>query len=332
MVVKKERFLNVGGLDVDDKVVQGVIKFLESGQIVITSVNTDDERSVTFALADPLNVNIASPDPLPTILEDGDGDLLAINADGSLNITDWDLEVAKGNVANHSCVSKFGRNDTVGTTPEIIWSEATTPYPWIVNAGTASVVSADADDDGDPVGDGARTVTIEGLNPSWTAQSEIITMNGTTPVVTSGSWKRINRMFVATVGSSEVNEGLIQATVDGNVVAEIPALKGQSFMAIYTIPDAVKGYLWEPWIAVHKKQSAAVEYELFLRENADESDAPFRSKFSAAAQSDGQTLAWRPRTRAPLKLVGPCDIYMIASASTSGVDISAGFDITLVAD
>lgn len=57
----KDDFRNVGGIDADDKIVQGIVAFLESGQIVITSVNTDDERSVTFALADPLNVNVVSP-------------------------------------------------------------------------------------------------------------------------------------------------------------------------------------------------------------------------------------------------------------------------------
>jgi hypothetical protein len=265
-------------------------------------------------------------------VHDDNGNVLIVNSDGTINTTDFHFEISKGNVANHSSVAKYGRNETIGTTAEVLWSEATTPYPWIVTAGTASVVSVDTDDDGSPVGDGARTVTIEGLDTSWAEQGVTIITDGITPVVTTETWKRINRMFVATAGSSLLNEGTIRATVDGNVVAEIPALKGQSFMAVYTIPDAFTGYIWEPWIAVNKKQSAVVEYEMFARENADESDAPFRSKFSGAAATDGSSLSFRPRYRSPEKLIGPCDIYLIATSSTAGTDISGGFDITLVAD
>lgn len=245
--------------------------------------------------------------------------------------TDFHLEVKKGNIPGHSSVSKYGRNYRINTVPEVIWSGSTTPYPWIVTAGPASVVSDHINDDGSPLGTGARTVTIEGLNSSWAEQSETVTMNGIVPVVTASSWKRIHRMYVETVGSHTLNEGTIQATVDGDVVAEIPQDKGQTIMAVYTVPHGKTGYLWEPWLIVNMQQAAAVNYELFARENADQSDAPFRVKFWGAA-STGNNYTWRPRRTAPEKFAGPCDIYMIAESNQKGTDVCGGFDITLVDD
>lgn len=61
MVTPKERYLNVGAIEALAEFLQGIVKLAVSGQLDMTVVNTDAERSVTFALPDPLNVEIVAP-------------------------------------------------------------------------------------------------------------------------------------------------------------------------------------------------------------------------------------------------------------------------------
>lgn len=242
--------------------------------------------------------------------------------------TDFHLEVMKGNIEGHSSVSKYGRNNNINSIPEVVWSKRTTPYPWIITAGIASVISSSLNDNA--TGTGARSITIEGLSPGWLEQNETIVLDGIIPVITTKTWMRIDRMYAETAGLTLINQGVIEATVDGNVVAEIPAFKGQTTMAVETVPHGKVGFLWEPWLIINNRQAAAVDYELFARENADQPDAPFRAKFWGSASSTGNNFTWRPRRTSPERLVGPCDIYMIATSNQKGTDVCAGFDITRV--
>ena len=84
---------------------------------------------------------------------------------------------------------------------------------------TLEVVSTDTDDDGDPAGDGARTIKIEywdttGVHKKGDDAIEVV-MNGTTPVVVDVSalsiWV-VGLSYVATVGSKGSNQGDISLT------------------------------------------------------------------------------------------------------------------------
>jgi hypothetical protein len=58
-------------------------------------------------------------------------------------------------------------------------------------------------------GSGARTLFVEGLDSSRAVISETLTMNGTSIVVTSNSYLRVNKITVASAGTSGYNEGTI---------------------------------------------------------------------------------------------------------------------------
>ena len=72
-------------------------------------------------------------------------------------------------------------------------------------AAVIEVVSSSADDDS--AGTGARTIRVDGLDANWDMLSETVTLDGTTPVTTTGEFIRINAVEVTTVGTGRTNAG-----------------------------------------------------------------------------------------------------------------------------
>lgn len=159
--------------------------------------------------------------------------------------SDFDQQVALGLVPGVQQFRKWGINSSIdnspASTPEDIWGGAgvyagqptsTTP----VQFGVVSASAADA------VGSsGALTLTIEGLLTSSSSlySQETINLSGTSNVLTTNSWYRINRAFVATAGSVGFNVGAITITgqaAGSNVYATIPANVGQTVLGCFTVP------------------------------------------------------------------------------------------------
>jgi len=132
----------------------------------------------------------------------------------------------------------FGHNDDLdsGTLPETLipWGGL---YSFPAAAGTISIVSASANDASN--GTGARTLTITGLDSNWGVQEKTYTLNGTTPVVTSDTWLRVNKVHVTTVGSGGVNAGTITFTHSNTsaLCAQINANEGCSHACVYSVPN-----------------------------------------------------------------------------------------------
>lgn len=161
-----------------------------------------------------------------------------------LRTTNFSLEVAKGNVPNHALITKFGHNDDIdtGSIPEDIWN-----YGGAFVAPTAArvhaLVSTSINDTA--AGTGARTVLIRGVNATYTATTETVTLNGTTPVNTVNSYLHIHLMQITTTGTGLVNAGEITATAatDGTVTCLINTSQGQSESAIYLVPLGYTAYV-----------------------------------------------------------------------------------------
>jgi hypothetical protein len=151
------------------------------------------------------------------------------------------LWVGLGNSANISPVFKFGRSTNVDATSTDIWDGANATLDqdiWLAPTAARihAIVSSSTDDDGSPVGVGARTLRIWGLVDWDTSESsEDIIMNGITPVNTVNSYVIIHRMEVLTSGTTKINVGIIKATaaVDSTITAQILVDQGQTSMAIY---------------------------------------------------------------------------------------------------
>lgn len=141
-------------------------------------------------------------------------------------------------------VNKFGRNTDIDTTtdPEDVW-DAGGLYPDETAASVHGVTSASANDAA--AGTGARTIRIEGLDANYNRIQEDVTLNGVTNVNTTNSYLRVFRAYVLTAGTVGTNDGAItiQHNTSTNTAAVISAGKGQTEMAIYTIPAGYTGFI-----------------------------------------------------------------------------------------
>ena len=149
--------------------------------------------------------------------------------------TDYKTEVALGRRQGATLWNKFGYNSDVDAgTDEVVASWGGTFNP-MTTARTLSIVSTSANDDGDPAGTGATGVVVYGVDANRMEQTVVVTLNGTTPVVTTETRLGVNRMSVFAAGSLDQNDGTITATAttDLTTQAQIPAGEGTSQQCIF---------------------------------------------------------------------------------------------------
>ena len=272
---------------------------------------------------------------------------LAVGAPGSatdlsavapLPIGDPMLSVARGDVTDLMSVNKFGRSTNVDSgTDTDIWDGANATLDqaiWIAPTAASihTIVSSHADDDGSPVGDGARTIRVYGLT-AWDAAevSEDITMNGVTGVTTENSFVIIHRMKVLTKGATNTNVGIITATAAAGqgeeITAQINAGEGQTQMAIYGISSLEKAYMTSYYASAIKSAvgvSAAVS--LLVNPEPDAELLNFLVKHTNGLGADA-TNHIQHRFAPYFGIPGPAIIKMQSNASTNDTDVSAGFDL-----
>ncbi len=122
------------------------------------------------------------------------------------------------------------------------------------------VVSTDTSDNATD-GVGARTVMLRGLDNDLMELNEVVSLNGTTPVYTTNSFRRIHRAYVLTAGSTGWNEGDINVNEDtagsANLRLRITATLGQTLMAVYTIPKNMRKAAIASWGGAIRPGAAA---------------------------------------------------------------------------
>ena len=257
------------------------------------------------------------------------------------------LNVAMGNVTGMSAINKFGRNTDIDSTVTAdIWNgghttgalPAGTSLIWVAPTAAAKhdVASTSTDDDGSPVGDGARTIRIFGL-PDWdTAEvSEDIIMNGTGNVETANAYVIIHRAKVLTKGATSSNVGTITITAKSpsttTVTARIEAGKGQTEMAILGFPSIQKFYLYTLYAFANKAggATALADVNLFFNPEPDAELLNFLSKHPFGLQTVGTSGLFIPFP-VPEEYKGPGILKVQGFSGSNDMDISAGFDGILV--
>lgn len=146
----------------------------------------------------------------------------------------FDLQVARGQIDGHSTANIYGYQPSVGQTFIPIWENAT-DYTFPSSAITMYISGT--------AGDTAK-ITIVGLDANYAPITEVVTMNGATPVATTKQYLRINSMFVST-GSATNPAGIVYLKNSGGTVtyAQINAGVGRSQAAIYTVPAGFTYFL-----------------------------------------------------------------------------------------
>lgn len=226
-------------------------------------------------------------------------------------------QIREGNVSGHDFISLRGHCHSVDTADQELSALGTAGFGnWPSAAAGAVLVSTDVADDGDPVGTGARTVIVRGLDSSWVEKTETVTMNGTTPTAaTTQTFLRINELEVITAGTSLTNEGDITASISGTDIIKIYAIHTTSDAGRYSVPAGRALYLQNPEGSSVGNQENT--YHIFARD-AGVANSPFKLKASWHSKDGG----YRPNGILP-GFPEKTDVMFITHAEIIGAIVSA---------
>ena len=253
----------------------------------------------------------------------------------AINMADMAFEISRGNVTGVSGVNKFGRNTDVDTALEGVWDGGgTTVYTptgtWSATADITDVVSSSTSDNG-------LTVEVQGLDTSWAAVTQTITLGtpATTSVDLDTALIRVFRMknTGATAYTGNIQCGVGNATSAfsaANLRAQITIGFDQTLMTLYSIPAATTGYLtnWGSSLNKGTPASGGVTTILWARTFG----GVFRVQDTRSLMVTG-TSAPEPRIYNPYpSYSAKTDLLVTAQGSTTNFDVSAGFDLILEAD
>jgi len=233
-------------------------------------------------------------------------------------------------------VFKFGRNREIATNsdPEDIWSVGGV-YPFLtssINVYVASTSGSDAAAD-----NGAKQVTIQGLDENYSEQEETFVLNGQTPVTGSKTFSRVFRAFITHAGSNEVNDGDINigygtwsSGVPSNYIAQIPANEGQTQMAVYTVPKNKRAYLlkWSSSILTGASGKAA-NVQLIYRENNGTNQTVRKVKDQVGLGTNSMNTFQR-KYEFPDFIPPKTDVFLRVEQVTATSDITGEFSLVLV--
>ena len=254
-----------------------------------------------------------------------------------LTNTEFYFEVAKGNIAGHSAVNKFGHSAAT-VAGDDVWG-GVSPYTFFPAAAVlVDIVSTSANDNGTATS-GALTVLVQGLDENWNYVEELVTLNGLVPVTTmTTTFIRLFRAFVVTAGATEGNEGDITVYnrgVPSQIGIFIELGGGQTQQTIYTIPADktayfVKGYVG---LATPVKTAENGVFQWRMKGNAAGPGGAWLTQGEVGLANLGSS-HWQYAYGIP---AGPIpektDIRIVLSASSApsgGFDCVGGYDLVLV--
>lgn len=148
---------------------------------------------------------------------------------------DYQTEVALGNITGSVSKSIVMYNPSVSTSLVDIWGGGgNLSYP---TAGeTWEVLSSSANDT--TAGSGAQSIIVNSLTTDYIQQTEVVALNGTTPVVLSNTHFRPDGAVALPTGAGQENAGDITIRVSGGGATRqfIPAGFGASQDTHFTVP------------------------------------------------------------------------------------------------
>lgn len=231
---------------------------------------------------------------------------------------DIHLNIARGLVKGTSVIHKFGAVPIMSiNTTGTVWDVNDTLYPWSAwdIAGTITVDRANAED-------ANKQVTVVGLDSDYNPLAETITLTNATGNASTNSFKRIFRAFVV---DGTTNVGAITIKKDATTVAAITAGKGQTLMAVYTIPANHTGYLCKGTATA--QATADATGDMFIRYFGQTS---FRVGHTFEVFGAGGQYTYD--FTVPIEIPAKSDIDVRISARTNNGRYTAAFDLILIQD
>jgi len=246
---------------------------------------------------------------------------------------DFLIEVQKGNVAGHSMVHKFGRNDAVPNGSWAIVSLGALPAAFRSSAATMRVKAGGNAAD-TAAGAGATEVTIQGIDSGFAETAEAVaTAGASASSATTASFWRVHRAWVSGVGTyGAANTGIV--TIEDSAGAadmmQIGADEGQSQHTCWTVPTGKKAYLLSVHVSVDSKK--IVNVRVFTRKSIDDTSAPMPSK-RLKLFWDGLAGVFNYRPAGPeVTLDGKEDLWVEAWGDGAAAEVSVDFELLVVDD
>jgi len=171
---------------------------------------------------------------------------------------------------NRSFGFVFGRSNDIDNAICDLWEGPTCTYVFPATAQQMQLVSTSANDT--LAGTGVQKVILHYLDNAYAVKTEIVSLNGTTPVNTvATNILRINNFHSYQVGSGGVAAGAITLKNTGATVTYSLINTGlnASRQAIYTVPAGVTGYITH-WQASSGAASGTHFTPIYLRSTSHE--------------------------------------------------------------
>lgn len=240
------------------------------------------------------------------------------------------LEALNGDSDRH--VHVFGRNESVSTTYEDIWSVGGIKT-WMQAANNLTIVSDSADDD--ITGSAARTLFIDGLDADFNRITETVELQGLAPVQTVKQYIRINEAYVQGTGTygstNDANTGTITISDNTNPQAQIEPNVGRTQQSHYTIPAGYTGLIYGFDILTNSN-SKTVDMKFLQRQNADVVSGTMTASrvFVAVSDFNDPILDYHPRC--PYIFPEKTDIWAAIKFSTGTSAASINYEVRLMSD
>ena len=224
--------------------------------------------------------------------------------------------VAEGNITDHSFIHKFGAvpalsNGATGS----VWDINDTVYPWSA-FDTAGVVNLDRAN----TSDANKVITVIGLDSDYNETQESITLTNASNNTGTVVLKRVFRAFVA---DGVTNVGNIDIQRDSTTVARITATKGQTLMAVYTIPAGYTGYLYKGTASA--QTGADANGNMFVRYFGQQS---FRTQHTFEVGGTGGQYTYEFTFPPPIPEKSDIDVQVVGR--TNNGRYTAAFDLLLI--
>ena len=242
-------------------------------------------------------------------------------------MSDFFLEVAKGNVAGHSSVNNFGENALITSdTTEDIW-DGSVSYPYPTTATITHLTQAT-----DQVGtDGGATVEVQGLDANWALVVQTANLDATNTTTEVALTTPLIRVFRIKVLEDIVLADDISVVSSGGATTYAIVLAGnnQTLMALYTVPAGKTAYMTKYYASITlgaSKVPLGANIRMWAADRANGYE--FQLKHSIGIQ--GGAAGIEHRFMPYQKFSEKTDIRINGTPYSQDGQISAGFDLIVV--
>ena len=234
--------------------------------------------------------------------------------------------IAQGKIYNHVTFDKIAKSATISATEFAIVSNIPVVHP----GGVQMTFVSDSTDD-DVAGIGVRKIMVLGFDSSWNEMTEIIEMDGTTPVLTtSADWYRLETVEAYETGSTRVSVGTITAKNAGatETYAQIDPKENISPRCLHYVKAGRKGFVTDIIVSSFTKEG--VEFRLVTTHDHSV-DIPAGGRVLTGRYSSDMNAGALPvQLNLPIETdasnsLTPIGVIIVARGHAAAQDVNASF-------